>query len=61
MPKDPNASEAPDSRQRLADLHDRLASLLDELDEAELHGPAAHVSMALDTMHRQYPELSERR
>jgi hypothetical protein len=61
MPRDPNASEERDSRQRLQDLHDRLTALLDELDEAELHGPAAHISMALDTMRRQNPGLSGRR
>lgn len=61
MPSDPNASETPDSRERLADLYDRMKALLEELDEAELHGPAAHLSMALDTLNQQYPELSERR
>jgi hypothetical protein len=61
MPMDANASEAPDPQRRLVNLHERLAAILEELDAADLHGPAAHVSMALDTMRRQYPHLSGRR
>jgi hypothetical protein len=43
---------------RVEELHERLSGLLDALDHAELHGPAAYVSMAIDTIHRDYPELS---
>ena len=46
------------SQRGVADLHARLNGLLDALDRAELHGPAAYVSMALDTMLRDHPELS---
>ena len=55
---DANLSEAPDPRQRLEALHERLTELLEALDEAQLHGPAAYVSMAIDTIQRDYPELS---
>ena len=43
---------------RIAELHARLNGLLDALDNAELHGPAAYVSMAIDSIHRDFPELS---
>jgi hypothetical protein len=46
------------SASRLEDLHERLNDLLRSLDEAELHGAAAYVSMALDAIQRDYPELS---
>lgn len=49
------------SRGRVEELHARLNGLLDALDHAELHGPAAYVSMAIDTIHRDYPELSATR
>ena len=42
-------------------LHGRLTDLLGALDDAQLHGPAAYVSMALDTMQRDFPDLSETR
>ena len=42
---------------RVEELHARLNGLLDALDHAELHGPAAYVSMAIDTIRRDYPEL----
>ena len=45
------------SRGRVEDLHARLNGLLDALDEAQLHGPAAYVSMAIDTIRRDHPEL----
>jgi hypothetical protein len=45
-------------RGRLEELHERMHGLLDALDHAELHGPAAYVSMALDTMVRDFPQLS---
>jgi hypothetical protein len=46
------------SRGRVEELHERLNGLLDALDEAQLHGPAAYVSMAIDTIQRDHPELS---
>lgn len=45
------------SRGRVEELHARLNGLLDALDHAQLHGPAAYVSMAIDTIRRDYPEL----
>jgi hypothetical protein len=45
------------STRRVEELHARLNGLLDALDHAELHGPAAYVSMAIDTIRRDYPEL----
>ena len=44
--------------QRLKAVHDELASLLEQLDELELHHAAAHVSTALDAIRRQYPRLA---
>lgn len=55
---DADPVEFTDSRWRIAELHARLAGLLDALDNAQLHGPAAYVSMAIDTIHRDFPELS---
>lgn len=52
-------SEATASARRLEELHSRLRALLDSLDDAELHGPAAYVAMALDTMRRDHPELGQ--
>ena len=49
------------SRRRVEELHARLSGLLVALDEAELHGPAAYLSMAIDTIHRDYPELGATR
>ena len=46
------------SRGRVEELHARLNGLLDALDHAQLHGPAAYVSMAIDTIRRDYPELT---
>lgn len=46
------------SRGRVEELHERLNGLLDALDHAQLHGPAAYVSMAIDTIRRDYPELN---
>jgi hypothetical protein len=46
------------SRRGVEEVHARLNGLLIALDRAELHGPAAYVSMALDTMLRDHPELS---
>lgn len=53
---DSKLSEA--SALRVEDLQGRLNDLLRSLDDAELHGAAAYVSMALDLIKRDYPELS---
>ncbi|HEX6374882.1 MAG TPA: hypothetical protein VFZ91_04095 [Allosphingosinicella sp.] len=53
-----NISQKRPSRRRVEDLHAQLNELLESLDHAELHGAAAYVSMALDTMRRDYPGLS---
>ena len=58
---DANLSEATDSRQRVEALHAELHGVLDALDNAELHGAAAYVSMAIDTLLRDYPELNASR
>ena len=58
---DSQLSEARNSRQQLESVHTQRHDLLDSLDKAELHGAAAYVSMALDWIHRDYPELSETR
>jgi hypothetical protein len=55
---DVNLPETTASRGRVEELHARLNGLLDALDHAELHGPAAYVSMAIDTIRRDHPELS---
>ena len=56
---DANLSGSTAPRGRVEELHARLNGLLDALDEAELHGPAAYVSMAIDTILRDNPELGE--
>ena len=58
---DSKLSEARGSRRQVAGLHARLHDLLESLDKAELHGAAAYVSMALDSIHRDYPEISSSR
>lgn len=58
---DANVSEAPEPLERVQALHGRLADLLQALDEAQLHGPAAYVAMAVDTILRDYPELNATR
>lgn len=58
-PMDVTLSENAASRGRVEELHARLNGLLDALDEAELHGPAAYVSMAIDTIRRDNPGLNE--
>ena len=55
---DANLFEMAASRRRVEELHERLNGLLDALDHAQLHGPAAYVSMAIDSIHRDFPELS---
>ena len=57
-PMDANLMKSTASRGRVEELHARLNGLLDALDHAEMHGPAAYVSMAIDTIHRDYPDLS---
>ncbi|HET9640960.1 MAG TPA: hypothetical protein VFP12_17335 [Allosphingosinicella sp.] len=42
-------------------MHARLHNLLESLDKAELHGAAAYVSMALDSIQRDFPEVSSTR
>jgi hypothetical protein len=42
-------------------LHAQLNDMLLSLDEAELHGAAAYVSMALDLINHDYPELNATR
>lgn len=58
---DSTLSEARTSQRELEDLHVRLKDLLESLDKAELHGAAAYVSMALDSILRDFPELSSTR
>lgn len=58
---DSKLSEASVSQQQVERLHAQLNDLLLSLDEAELHGAAAYVSMALDSIHRDYPELNATR
>jgi hypothetical protein len=58
---DGELSEGRVSQGRVEELHARLSGLLDALDNAQLHGPAAYVSMAIDTIRRDYPELSATR
>lgn len=55
---DSKLSEARGSRQQVKGLHAKLHDLLESLDKAELHGAAAYVSMALDSIQRDYPEVS---
>ncbi len=58
---DATVSEVTEPLERVQALHGRLADLLQALDEAQLHGPAAYVAMAVDTILRDYPELTESR
>jgi hypothetical protein len=58
---DGTISEGRASEGHVEELHARLNGLLDALDHAQLHGPAAYVSMAIDTIQRDYPELSATR
>jgi hypothetical protein len=58
---DSTLSEARTSQHELEDLHVKLKDLLESLDKAELHGAAAYVSMALDSILRDFPELSSTR
>jgi hypothetical protein len=58
---DSKLSEASESQHKIEGLHARLNDLLESLDKAELHGAAAYVSMALDSIKRDFPELSSTR
>ena len=58
---DSKLSEAGNSRRQLMSLHAKLNDLLESLDKAELHGAAAYVSMALDSIRRDFPEISSTR
>ena len=58
---DSKLSEARSSQHKIEGLHARLNDLLQSLDKAELHGAAAYVSMALDSIQRDYPEISSTR
>jgi hypothetical protein len=58
---DSKLSEASASREQVEGLHDRLQDLLESLDKAELFGAAAYVSMAVDSIQRDFPELSASR
>lgn len=58
---DSKPSEARGSRRQVEGLHAKLNDLLDSLDKAELHGAAAYVSMALDSIQRDFPEVSATR
>jgi hypothetical protein len=58
---DSKLSEARTSQRELESVHARLNDLLESLDKAELHGAAAYVSMALDSILRDFPELSSTR
>ena len=58
---DSKLSEARSSQHKIEGLHAKLNDLLESLDKAELHGAAAYVSMALDSIRRDFPEISETR
>ena len=58
---DSKLSEAGSSQHQLEGLHAKLNDLLESLDKAELHGAAAYVSMALDSIQRDFPGLSSTR
>lgn len=58
---DPKLSEARTSKRQVQGLHAKLNDLLESLDKAELHGAAAYVSMALDSIQRDFPEVSSTR
>lgn len=49
------------SHHEIESLHARLNDLLESLDKAELHGAAAYVSMAVDSIRRDFPEVSATR
>ena len=53
-----NQPRAEENWDRLKAVHDELGSLLQQLDDLELHHAAAHVSTAIDSLRRQYPRLA---
>lgn len=55
---DSKLSEAGTSQNQVEGLRDKLNDLLDSLDKAELHGAAAYVSMALDSIQRDFPGIN---
>ncbi|MEA3008762.1 MAG: hypothetical protein QOJ91_454 [Sphingomonadales bacterium] len=55
---DSTLSEARESPHEVVGLHARLKDLLEALDKAELHGAAAYVSMAVDLLQRDFPQIS---
>ncbi len=58
---DVKLEEARSSHHEIESLHARLNDLLESLDKAELHGAAAYVSMAVDSIRRDFPEVSATR
>jgi len=58
---DSKLSQATSSQHKIEGLHAKLNDLLESLDKAELHGAAAYVSMALDSIQRDYPKVSSTR
>ncbi len=58
---DSKLSESRSSQHKIEGLNARLSDLLESLDKAELHGAAAYVSMALDSIRRDYPEINSTR
>ncbi|MGZ8285095.1 MAG: hypothetical protein ACXW27_16405 [Allosphingosinicella sp.] len=58
---DSKLSQGGSSRHQVEGLHARLNDLLESLDKAELHGAAAYVSMALDSIQRDFPQISSTR
>lgn len=58
---DSKLSEARSSQHQVEGLQAKLHVLLESLDKAELHGAAAYVSMALDSIQRDYPEINSTR
>jgi hypothetical protein len=55
---DSTLSEARESPHEIVGLHAQLKNLLESLDKAELHGAAAYVSMAVDLIQRDFPQVS---
>lgn len=55
---DSKLSDARNSPRKVEGLHAKINDLLESLDKAELHGAAAYVSMALDSIQRDFPEVS---
>ena len=45
--------------EKLTAIHDDLVSLLQQLDNLELHYAAAHVAMALDSLRRDHPLIAQ--